>query len=128
MLQIFAHFPITKSCDTWNNEQHNCYSSSTIKKFPFLTFDCECARSLVVVDASTMLNAAILLAVTLGMCFSMMPQSISNVEMGEKIFGRATMVFSLYEQQWGAILAVFFMLSYFFAIARIINVPMWRCS
>ncbi len=79
----------------WRNKQHKCHSSSTTIFFPFLAFDCECARSLFVVDASTMLNDAILCVVTLRMSFSMMPRSISNVEVGEKIFGRATMVFSL---------------------------------
>jgi hypothetical protein len=63
--------------------------------FPFLAFDCECARSSVVVDASTMLNDTILHTMTLRMCWSMMPRLISNVEVGEKIFGGAMMVFNL---------------------------------
>jgi hypothetical protein len=61
----------------------------------FLAFDYECARSSIVVDASTMLNDAILRTMTLRMCCSMMPRLISNVKVGEKIFGRAMMVFNL---------------------------------
>jgi hypothetical protein len=57
------------------------------------------ARSLVAADVSTMFNDIILRMMTLEMCSSGTPQSISNVEVGEKIFGEAVMVFNLQAQQ-----------------------------
>ncbi len=63
--------------------------------------------SLVVANVSTMLNDVILCAITLEMCYSGTLHSISNVKVGEKIFGEVMKVFSLQAQQWGAILASF---------------------
>ncbi len=90
----------------WRNEQHNYCSSSITIFFHFLAFNCECARSSIVSNASTMLNDIILCAMMSKMCCSRTLQFISNVEVGEKIFGRATMIFSLHAQWWGGNLAV----------------------
>ncbi len=73
MLQIFAHSqsPSLVICGETSNTTVVPHLQPIF--FPFLAFDCECARSLVVVDVSTMLNDAILRAMTLGMCCSMTP-------------------------------------------------------
>ncbi len=78
-------------------ETNNTTIAPHLQQFfpPFLAFDCDCARSSIVVDASTMLNDAILCTMTLGMCCSMMLRSISNVKVGENFFGRAMIVFNL---------------------------------
>jgi hypothetical protein len=46
-----------------------------------------------------MFNDVTLRMMTLEMCSSGTPQSISNLEVGEKIFGKAVMVFNLRAQQ-----------------------------
>ncbi len=84
----FCWFLITESFDTWRNEQHNCHSSFTTIFFPFLAFNCECARSSVVADVSTMFNDIILRVMTLEMCSSGTPQSISNVEVGRRFLAK----------------------------------------
>ncbi len=92
MLQIFAH---SQSLNlAIHGEMSNTTTTHHLQQFffPFLAFNCECARSSVVVDVSTMLNDIILDTVILEMCCSGNPQSISNVEVGEKIFGDALMV------------------------------------
>ncbi len=107
MLQFFAYSwsPSLVICGETSNTTTALHLQQFF--FPFLAIDCKCARSSIIANASTMLNDIILCTVMSKMCCSMTLQFISNVEVGEKIFDGATMIFSLHAQWWGAILAIF---------------------
>ncbi len=137
IVEVILH-PIPKCCRIlfiidhqvlWYGEMSNTTTTLHLQHFffPFLAFNCECARSSIVANASTMLNDAILHAMMSKMCSSRTPQFISNVELGKKIFYRDTMIFSLHVQWWGAILAIFLCHHIFFVIVGVLNVPHWSC-
>lgn len=91
----------------WRNEQHNCYSSSITFFFLFLLLIVSVQGRQLLQMLQQMLNDIILRTMMSKMCCSKTPLFTSNVEVGEKIFGGAMMIFNLHAQWWGVILVVF---------------------